>query len=241
MYGGGLSIDQLLTPQLGVFVRAGVNQIESISRTFFAASGGLRWTGPLWNRPRDRMGVGYSFQRDVPGDEQVKQIADVGRYPWGVRLPGHRPALTTAIRLGAPMPAVVRPARPHYVCLRGRVDPPRRAGGWVRSGHQPATPGRPNCSGRSARRICLRLMWRAWSSCQCPRLFARPQFPIRAWSRCGGGCRPTSSGASSRKAQSWLCERWVAAVAISGWPFSGAGRWKTCGRRSGISSHHSVP
>ena len=74
MYGGGISIDQLLTPQLGVFVRAGVNQIESISRTFFAASGGLRWTGPLWNRPRDRVGVGYSFQRDVPGDEQVLEI-----------------------------------------------------------------------------------------------------------------------------------------------------------------------
>jgi hypothetical protein len=74
MYGGGISIDQLLTPQLGVFVRAGVNQIESISRTNFAASGGLRWTGPLWNRPRDRVGVGYSFQRDVPGDEQVMEI-----------------------------------------------------------------------------------------------------------------------------------------------------------------------
>jgi hypothetical protein len=71
MYGGGISIDQLLTPQFGVFVRAGVNQIESINRTFFAASGGFRWTGPLWNRPRDRVGVGYSFQRDVPGDEQV--------------------------------------------------------------------------------------------------------------------------------------------------------------------------
>ena len=74
MYGGGISIDQLLTPQLGVFVRAGVNQIESISRTFFAASGGLRWTGPLWNRPRDRVGVGYSFQRDVPGNEQVMEV-----------------------------------------------------------------------------------------------------------------------------------------------------------------------
>ena len=73
MYGGGISIDQLLTPQLGVFVRAGVNQIESISRTFFAASGGLRWTGPLWNRPRDRVGVGYNFMRDVPGDEQVME------------------------------------------------------------------------------------------------------------------------------------------------------------------------
>jgi hypothetical protein len=74
MYGGGISIDQLLTPQFGVFVRAGINQIESISRTFFAASGGFRWAGPLWNRPRDRVGVGYSFQRDVPGDEQVMEV-----------------------------------------------------------------------------------------------------------------------------------------------------------------------
>lgn len=74
MYGGGVSMDQLLTPQFGVFVRAGVNQIESISRTFYAVSGGLRWTGPLWNRPRDRLGVGYSFQRDVPGDEQVTEV-----------------------------------------------------------------------------------------------------------------------------------------------------------------------
>jgi len=74
MYGGGVSIDQLLTPQFGVFVRAGVNQIESISRTFYAASAGLRWTVPLWDRPRDRLGVGYSFQRDVPGDEQVTEV-----------------------------------------------------------------------------------------------------------------------------------------------------------------------
>jgi carbohydrate-selective porin OprB len=74
MYGGGVSIDQLLTPQFGVFVRGGVNQIEGMSRTFYAASAGLRWTGPLWNRPRDRMGVGYSFQRDVPGDEQVTEV-----------------------------------------------------------------------------------------------------------------------------------------------------------------------
>jgi hypothetical protein len=74
MYGGGVSMDQLLTPQLGVFVRGGVNQIESISRTFYAASAGLRWTGLLWDRPKDRMGLGYSFQRDVPGDEQVTEI-----------------------------------------------------------------------------------------------------------------------------------------------------------------------
>jgi YVTN family beta-propeller protein len=65
MYGGGISIDQLLTPQFGLFVRAGLNQIKGISRTFFAASGGLRWAGPLWNRPRGRVGVGDSFQRET--------------------------------------------------------------------------------------------------------------------------------------------------------------------------------
>ena len=74
MYGGGISIDQLLTPQIGVFMRAGVNQIESISRTFYAASAGLRWTGPLWNRPRDRLGLGYSYQREMPGTEQVTEV-----------------------------------------------------------------------------------------------------------------------------------------------------------------------
>src|SRR5215831_16394025 len=74
MYGGGVSIDQLLTPQLGVFMRGGVNQIEGISRTFYAASVGFRWTGLLWTRPRDRFGAGYSFQRAVPGDEQVAEI-----------------------------------------------------------------------------------------------------------------------------------------------------------------------
>jgi len=74
MYGAGVSIDQLLTPQFGLFVRAGFNKIESVSRTFYAASAGLRWRGPLWNRPKDQLGVGYSFQREVPGDEQVTEV-----------------------------------------------------------------------------------------------------------------------------------------------------------------------
>jgi carbohydrate-selective porin OprB len=74
MYGGGISIDQLLTPQFGLFVRAGLNQIEGISQTFFAASGGFRGIGPLWNRPRDRVGVGYSFQREMEGDEQITEV-----------------------------------------------------------------------------------------------------------------------------------------------------------------------
>ena len=72
-WGVGVSLDQRLTPQLGVFGRAGFSLIEGRSRTFYAASTGLQWTGPLWDRPRDRLGVGYSFQREVLGQEQVAE------------------------------------------------------------------------------------------------------------------------------------------------------------------------
>jgi len=70
-WAAGVSLDQRLTPQFGVFARAGFSRTEGVSRTSYAASTGLQWTGPLWDRPRDRLGVGYSFQREVPGDEHL--------------------------------------------------------------------------------------------------------------------------------------------------------------------------
>jgi len=73
-WGVGVSMDQLLTPQFGVFVRAGFSQTEGVSLTSYATSAGFRWTGPLWDRPKDRLGLGYSFQREVPGDEQVTEV-----------------------------------------------------------------------------------------------------------------------------------------------------------------------
>jgi hypothetical protein len=72
-WGGGLSIDQRLTPQFGVFGRGGFSLIEGESRTLFAASGGFQWTGPIWDRSRDRLGMGYSYQREVQGEEQVAE------------------------------------------------------------------------------------------------------------------------------------------------------------------------
>jgi hypothetical protein len=72
-WAAGVSVDQRLTPQLGVFGRAGFSLIEGKSQTFYAASTGLQWTGPLWNRPKDRFGVGYSYQREVEGYEQVAE------------------------------------------------------------------------------------------------------------------------------------------------------------------------
>jgi carbohydrate-selective porin OprB len=61
-------------PQLGVFARAGFSQTEGMSRTSYAASTGLQWTAPLWDRPRDRLGAGYSFQREAAlGEEHLAE------------------------------------------------------------------------------------------------------------------------------------------------------------------------
>jgi len=72
-WGAGVSLDQLLTPQLGVFARAGFSKTEGVSQTSYAASTGLRWKAPLWDRPKDRLGVGYSFHREALGDEHLAE------------------------------------------------------------------------------------------------------------------------------------------------------------------------
>lgn len=74
MWGAGVSLDQLLTPRLGVFGRAGFSQTEGVSLTSYAASTGIRLTSPLFGRPKDRLGVGYSFQREAAGDEHLAEI-----------------------------------------------------------------------------------------------------------------------------------------------------------------------
>jgi carbohydrate-selective porin OprB len=91
-WAAGLSLDQRLTPQFGVFVRGGFSRIEGIDETFYATSAGLQWTGPLWDRPRDRLGVGYSYQHEVAGREQVAEayynlfltdrLAVIGNVEW---------------------------------------------------------------------------------------------------------------------------------------------------------------
>jgi hypothetical protein len=72
-WGAGVSLDQRLTPQLGVFVRAGFSQTEGVSRTSYAVSTGIQLASLLAERPRDRLGVGYSFQREVAGEEHVAE------------------------------------------------------------------------------------------------------------------------------------------------------------------------
>jgi hypothetical protein len=72
-WGMGVSLDQLLTPWLGVFVRAGFSQTEGVSLTSYAASTGIRVIAPLLGRSRDRLGVGYSFQREPAGEEHLAE------------------------------------------------------------------------------------------------------------------------------------------------------------------------
>ncbi len=73
-WGMGVSLDQLLTPRLGVFARAGFSQAEGVSQTSYAASTGLRLTSPWWSRPRDRLGLGYSFQSEPVGNEHLVEV-----------------------------------------------------------------------------------------------------------------------------------------------------------------------
>jgi hypothetical protein len=70
-WGAGVSLDQLLTSRFGVFARAGFSQTEGVSLISYAVSAGIGWTAPLTERPRDRLGLGYSFQHEAPGDEHL--------------------------------------------------------------------------------------------------------------------------------------------------------------------------
>jgi hypothetical protein len=70
-WGTGVSIDQLVTPEVGVFLRAGLSRSEGEAATEGSWSGGVQVT-PRWiGRPRDRLGLGYSAQREAAGREEL--------------------------------------------------------------------------------------------------------------------------------------------------------------------------
>jgi Carbohydrate-selective porin, OprB family len=73
-WGMGVSLDQLLTEQLGLFVRAGFSQSDGVGQISSAASGGLQYRAPWLSRPRDRVGAGYSYQWEPIGAEQVAEF-----------------------------------------------------------------------------------------------------------------------------------------------------------------------
>lgn len=70
-WAAGVSIDQLLTADLGVFLRAGLSRTQGEDLTSHAWSVGAQ-LAPTWlGRPRDRIGIGFSEQREPAGRERV--------------------------------------------------------------------------------------------------------------------------------------------------------------------------
>jgi hypothetical protein len=70
-WGAGISIDQLVTPDLGVFLRAGLSRSDGEDVTSRAWSAGIQLTPARLGRGADRFGVGYSFQREPLGRERL--------------------------------------------------------------------------------------------------------------------------------------------------------------------------
>jgi hypothetical protein len=69
----GLSIDQRVTDNTGLFLRASLARSEGESLTAHAWSAGVQHT-PTWlGRPRDLTGIGYSFQHESPGREHAAE------------------------------------------------------------------------------------------------------------------------------------------------------------------------
>jgi hypothetical protein len=73
-WGMGVSLDQRLTEQLGIFLRAGFSQADGVPQLSSAASGGLQLRAPWLSRPRDRVGAGYTYQWEPIGSEQLAEF-----------------------------------------------------------------------------------------------------------------------------------------------------------------------
>lgn len=72
-WGMGVSLDQLLTQKLGVFARAGFSRTEGESQTAYAVSTGLHLASPFGERPKDHLGVGYTFQQEIEDYEHLAE------------------------------------------------------------------------------------------------------------------------------------------------------------------------
>jgi hypothetical protein len=67
----GVSFDQMITPAVGVFFRAGVSRSEGQSLTSYAWSAGVQVTPTWFGRDDDTIALGYSEQREPAGRERV--------------------------------------------------------------------------------------------------------------------------------------------------------------------------
>jgi hypothetical protein len=73
-WGTGVSFDQLITADTGVFMRAGLSRSEGASLTSHAWSAGVQHSPSWLDRTKDLTGVGFSVQREVGGYEYTSEI-----------------------------------------------------------------------------------------------------------------------------------------------------------------------
>ena len=70
-WGVGVSIDQLVTPDLGVFLRASLARSDGQGLTSRAWSSGIQLAPTRLGRVADRFGIGYTFQHEPAGRERL--------------------------------------------------------------------------------------------------------------------------------------------------------------------------
>ena len=70
-WGTGLSIDQLVRENTGLFLRVGLSRSEGERLTSHAWSTGVQHSPDWLGRPKDLVGVAYAFQRESPGREHA--------------------------------------------------------------------------------------------------------------------------------------------------------------------------
>lgn len=73
-WGAGVSLDQLVASDVGLFLRAAVSRDQGASLTAHAWSIGLQFTPRSLGRASDALGIGYSEQRDADGRERAAEV-----------------------------------------------------------------------------------------------------------------------------------------------------------------------
>ena len=73
-WGTGVSVDQLVNENTGVFVRAGLSRSDGEALTSRAWSIGVQHSPDWLARPKDLFGVGYTFQRESAGPEHAAEV-----------------------------------------------------------------------------------------------------------------------------------------------------------------------
>jgi hypothetical protein len=73
-WGTGLSFDQLVAENTGMFFRAGLSRSEGEALTSHAWSGGAQHSPDWLGRPKDLAGIGYTFQHEPAGREHAAEV-----------------------------------------------------------------------------------------------------------------------------------------------------------------------